>query len=143
MDDLTLLPPQNLEAEQQVLGAILIKNEEIRKLDIAQGDFYKPSHGKIFKATSILSDKQEPVDIVTVTNRLKVAGDLEAAGGTSYLTYLVALTPTAANIHYHARMIKDASQRRQLIRICQDVFQGINERSLKPCPFSAMRLRRS
>src|SRR5512140_3273702 len=98
--DLTLdkLPPQNIEAEQSVLGAILLDNNALYTAFelITQDDFYKDSNRKIFIAMTELLEKNEPIDIITLTDHLRNKGDLDVVGGSQYLTALVSAIPTSA-----------------------------------------------
>ena len=94
------LPPQNLEAEMSVLGGVLLENDALnRALEIlTPEDFYRESHRKIFEALIVLSEKNEPADLVTLTAILKSRDGLDDVGGSSYLATLVEYVPTAANI---------------------------------------------
>ena len=107
-ENLRKVPPQNLEAEASVLGGILLENDAInRVLEIlAPEDFYRESHRKVFRAMIELSDRNEPVDLITLSDHLKAKGDLEAVGGSAYLASLADLVPTAANIAYYARIVR-------------------------------------
>ena len=111
------LPPQNLEAEMSVLGGVLLENEALnRALEFLRTeDFYRESHRKIFNALIILGDKSEPADLVTLTAVLKDRGELEAVGGSTYLATLVDYVPTAANINYYCKLVKEKSVARKLI----------------------------
>ena len=111
------LPPQNLEAEQSVLGAILIENSAINKaLEILRPtDFYKESHRKIFSAMIDLSERNEGIDLVTLVEQLKLKDHLEAAGGSAYLTQIANFTPTSANVVYHSKIIHEKALLRDLI----------------------------
>lgn len=114
----TKLPPQNIEAEQSLLGALLIdKDAVIRIAEILQpNDFYRSeSHGQIFAAIKNLYDKRDPIDLVTLTAELKKQGTYDKVGGTSYLTTLVNTVPTAAHVENYARIIKAHSVKRSLI----------------------------
>src|SRR4030065_2279325 len=112
------LPPQNIEAEQSILGAILIDNEALPKaLEILDPeDFYKQSHRKIFNVMTGLFDKSEPIDLITLTDYLKKKDELEAVGGISYLSSLVNMVPTAANIKYHSKIVREKARIRGLLR---------------------------
>jgi len=105
------IPPQNIEAEISVLGAVLqdpaalLKAMEI----LGPGDFYKEAHRKIFSACVDLFERNEPVDLVTLANELMRRKHLEEVGGASGLSALVDAVPTAANVAYHARIVKDKS----------------------------------
>ncbi|MDA3902911.1 MAG: replicative DNA helicase [Desulfuromusa sp.] len=111
------LPPQNLEAEMSVLGGVLLENEALnRALEyLTTEDFYRESHRKIFKALIVLGDKSEPADLVTLTAVLNDRGELEAVGGSTYLATLVDYVPTAANINYYCKLVKEKAVARKLI----------------------------
>jgi replicative DNA helicase len=117
------LPPQNIEAEQSVLGGILIENEamnhmmEILKAD----DFYRDAHRKIFNALINLSEKDEPADLITLTNELRKMNQLDSIGGASYLASLIDSVPTAANIEYYAKIIKEKALLRNLIQTSTEI----------------------
>lgn len=117
------LPPQNLEAEMSVLGGVLLENEALhRALEMLRpDDFYRDSHGKIFAALITLSSRNEPADLVTLTSVLKEQGVLDEIGGSSYLATLVSYVPTAANISYYCRLVKEASVARELIRVATEI----------------------
>jgi replicative DNA helicase len=117
------LPPQALELEEAVLGALMIeKNALSVVLDIIKADyFYKDSHQLIFKAILGLFDKSEPVDILTITNQLRLDGTLEICGGPYYITQLTNRVASAANIEFHARIIQQKFIQRELIRIAGEV----------------------
>jgi len=97
------LPPQNLEAEQSVLGAILLDNAAMAKAMelLIEDDFYRTSHRKIYRAMLELSEVGEVIDQITLTERLKAQGVLETVGGSAYVAELVQIVPSAANIRYH------------------------------------------
>ncbi|MGD2269124.1 MAG: replicative DNA helicase [Desulfobacterales bacterium] len=111
------LPPQNVAAEESILSAILIDNNTL--LDIVEilspDDFYKSDHQKIFSAITELFSKNEPVDLVTLTNILKEKGQLETIGGAAYLSQLVDTVPLAVNAQHYARIVRDKSSLRKLI----------------------------
>lgn len=111
------LPPQNIEAEQAVLGGILLENESIYNvLEILESeDFYKDTHKMIFVSMKKLVDSNEPVDVITLTEQLKKSDELEGIGGASYVAYLSDCVPTAANIDYYAHIIKEKSVLRNII----------------------------
>jgi replicative DNA helicase len=117
------LPPQSLEGEMSVLGGVLLENEALnRALEILRPeDFYRDSHRKIFSSLIDLSEKNEPADLVTLTAALQQRGDLEAIGGSSYLATLVDYVPTAANIVYYCRLVKEKALSRQLIRVATEI----------------------
>lgn len=134
--DFTLdkLPPQNIEAEQSVLGSILLDDSalttalELLKYD----DFYKESHRKIFGAMADLFDKNEPIDLITLTDHLKRKNNFDAVGGTEYLTALVTIVPTSANIRYHSKIVREKALLRGLLRSAHDIAQTVYENNLDP-----------
>lgn len=113
------LPPQNIEAERSLLGAILIDKEAIIKIaEIVNPDsFYEPNHGIIYEACQKLFSNGRPIDVLTLTNELKKTDNLTRVGGSAYITELVSLVPTAANIEEYAHIIKENSLRRKLITL--------------------------
>jgi len=118
------LPPQNVEAEQSVLGGILIENDAINKVleILTPEDFYRDAHRRIYNALINLSARDEPADLITLTNELRNIDQLDAAGGASYITSLIDSVPTAANIEYYARIVKEKSILRQLIQTSTEII---------------------
>ncbi|HXF91783.1 MAG TPA: replicative DNA helicase [Nitrospiraceae bacterium] len=118
------LPPQNLEAEQSVLGAILLDNGALAKAMelLSEEDFYRTAHRKIYRAMLELSEIGEVIDHITLTERLKARGELEAVGGASYLAELVQAVPSAANIRYHCKIVRDKALLRGLISMSTEVI---------------------
>ena len=112
-----VLQEQNLEAEQSILGGILLENVAINPvLEIMAGsDFYSDAHRKIFAAILELSDRNQPIDLITLSNHLKDKKQLDAVGGAVYLSQLVDNVPSAANIAHYARIVKEKSVLRNLI----------------------------
>ncbi len=125
------LPPQNLEAEQSVLGAVLLDNQALLKcLDIiSENDFYRESHRKIFRVILDLFDRNEAIDLITVSEALTKKDELEAAGGAAYLAELAGTVPTAANVAYHSRILKEKSLLRALLRSSTDIASKVYEDS--------------
>ena len=117
------LPPQNIEAEQSILGGILIENDALNTVVefVEDGDFYREAHQKIFNCMIALSEKSEPLDLITLTNELKKKKELEEIGGASYLASLVESVPTAANIAYYAKIVKEKSILRKLISTATEI----------------------
>ena len=111
------LPPQSIDAEQSVLGALLIDRDAVIEVaDVLRPqDFYRQAHGTIFGAVLELYDKREPIDIVTVSEVLERNGALDQIGGSSYLTSLINLTPTAVNAVHYARIVERKAVLRNLI----------------------------
>lgn len=126
------LPPQNLEAEQSILGAILIDNDALPKaLEILDPeDFYKLSHRKIFYAMTELFDRNEAIDLITLTDFLRKKDELEAVGGISYLSSLVNMIPTAANIKYHSHIVRERALLRGLLRSATEIASKVYEDNL-------------
>ncbi len=118
------LPPQNVEAEQSVLGGILIENDAINKVleILTPEDFYRDAHRRIYNALINLSARDEPADLITLTNELRKIDQLDAAGGASYIASLIDSVPTAANIEYYARIVKEKSILRQLIQTSTEII---------------------
>jgi replicative DNA helicase len=118
------LPPQHLEAEQSVLGGILIENEAINRVTeiLDADDFYRDAHRKIFNALINLSERDEPADLITLTNELRKIDQLDSIGGASYLTSLIDSVPTAANIEYYAKIVKEKAILRKLIQTSTEII---------------------
>jgi replicative DNA helicase len=119
------IPPQNIEAEQAVLGAIFLEPSSLTLASeiLIPEDFYRAAHQKIFNAMLKLNDEGKAVDLITVTEELAAAKLLEDTGGVSYLSELAASVPTAANIEYYARIIEEKSLLRRLIRTATSIAQ--------------------
>ena len=117
------VPPQNIEAEQAVLGAMLIDKEAIAKATevLSADDFYREAHRVIFSAMLELYNKNEAVDMVTVTEILKRDNKLEDIGGIAYITSLANVVLTAANVKYHADIVAEKSVLRQLVRVSTEI----------------------
>lgn len=117
------VPPQNIEAEQAVLGAMLIDKEAIAKVSeiLTSTDFYREAHRVIFNAMLELYNKNEAVDMVTVTEILKRDNKLEDIGGIAYITSLANAVITAANIKFHADIVAEKSVLRQLVRVSTEI----------------------
>lgn len=118
------LPPQSLEAEVSVLGGVLLENEALsRVLEVVnEGDFYREAHRQIFSALLHLYERNEPADLITLSEVLKKRDALEKVGGIEYLNFLVNSVPTAANIAYYAKIIKEKSILRKLINRATEII---------------------
>jgi replicative DNA helicase len=127
------VPPQNLEAEQGVLGSMLLDRDAIaRALDgLRPDDFYRDAHRVIFSAMLDLFERGEPVDLITVTNRLSGLGKLDDVGGATYLASLPNVVPTAANVDYYAGIVLEKSMLRALItagtHIASMGYEGVDD----------------
>jgi len=117
------LPPQNLEAEQSVLGCLLIDKEALTKVaDILRPeDFYKENHGLILEAMYELYEKREPIDLLSLSNRLRDKNQLEQVGGQSYLASLTNAVPTASNVAFYAQIVQKKATLRRLITAASDI----------------------
>ncbi|MCL4366601.1 replicative DNA helicase [Patescibacteria group bacterium] len=127
------LPPQNIEAEQSLLGSLLIDKDSVVKIaEVLSADhFYRTEqHGRIYSAIIDLFEKREPIDLVTVTDRLRQTDSLDMVGGSAYLTTLVNTVPTAAHIEHYARIIKEEAIRRSLIRRATELIDSAFDESV-------------
>ena len=117
------VPPQNIEAEQSVLGAMLLDKEAIARATeiLTADDFYREAHRVVFSAMLELYNKNEAVDMVTLTDILRRDGKLEDVGGIAYVTALANAVPTAANIKFHADIVAEKSVLRQLVRVSTEI----------------------
>nr|WP_078878723.1 replicative DNA helicase [Streptomyces sp. NRRL B-24720] len=117
-DRLDRMPPQDMDAEASVLGGMMLHRDAITEVvEIVEGaDFYKPAHELVFSAITDLFSKGDPVDPITVTNRLRERGELDRAGGINAAFTLVQGTPTAANAGYYADIVRQKSILRGLVR---------------------------
>ena len=117
------LQPQSIEAERSVIGALLISSDSWDGVAevVAASDFYRPEHRAIFRQIALLVDRGEPVDVVTVSDRLLATGELDAAGGHTYLAELAEQTPTASNVRAYGKAVRERPVLRQLINAAQDI----------------------
>lgn len=117
------IPPQNLEAEQAVLGAVLLQAEAlITAMERVQNeDFYSVAHQQIFAAMVELGENNEPIDLITLTAYLQDRQELENIGGVSYLARLASSVPTAANVDYYAQIVEEKAMLRRLIRTATEI----------------------
>lgn len=123
------VPPQSIEAESSVLGAMLFDVEALLKgMQILSADFfYDNKHRKIFEAMNSMFQKNRPIDLVTLSEEMRHHGQLENAGGVSYLTQLTAQVPTAANVEHYARIVRDKALTRGLISNATQIVQRCYE----------------
>jgi len=117
------VPPQVLEFEEAVLGALMLEKDAVHTvIDILKPDsFYNDAHGKIFKAILSLSLEHKPIDIHTVTQQLKINGEIELVGGSFYLAQLTNKVASTAHLEYHARIIAQKYIQRELIRVGSNI----------------------
>ena len=128
------IPPHNTEAERSVLGAILLNNEAIHRvleLGIEARDFYRESHQKVFEAALALSERGDPVDLVTMTSFLRDPGSFDQVGGSATLTSLFDDSFAVGNVMYYARIVRDKALLRRMIQttseIASEAFDGVED----------------
>jgi replicative DNA helicase len=119
------LPPQNLEAEASVLGSLMLdKDAIIRVADIVRvGDFYKDDHNAIYEAMLALYEEREPIDVLSLANRLEEKGELERVGGSAYLASLVNSVPSASNVAHYAKVVQKKALLRRLIAAASEIVE--------------------
>lgn len=132
-NDIRKVPPQNLEAERAVLGAVLVDNEVIfGVMELLEPSlFYQPSHQLIFSTMLELSERGQPIDIVTLSDRLRSSGNFDKAGGPDYIASLADEVPTSAGVNHYARIVREKAVLRRLIEtatgIVQDCFDAAGD----------------
>lgn len=111
------VPPHNLEAEQALLGSMFLSKDAVENtlVTVRAEDFYRPAHATIFRAVEYLNNRNVPIDQVSVADRLEAAGELDKAGGKTYLLDVTGVVPTAANAPHYAEIVRRMSMLRQLI----------------------------
>lgn len=119
------LPPQNIEAEQSVLGCLMLDKDAVVKIIdvLSPGDFYRQVHNIIFSAMFDLYEKGEPIDLLSLANRLEELRQLEEIGGPAYLTTLVNTVPTAAHVLHYAKIVHHKKVLRDLIEAAEHITQ--------------------
>jgi len=122
-DNLDRLPPQNIEAEQSLLGAIILDPSILREVELEPEDFYKGGHVKIFKAILDMAAIKEPIDLITLSEHLRSCGAIEDIGGASYLSQLLNLAGISSNHKAYAGIIKDKATRRKYILSAYDIIR--------------------
>jgi len=123
------IPPQNIDAEMSVLGSLMLDKDGMYKVVdvLSPQGFYRDQHYIIFASMLELFEAREPIDVLSVSNRMREKGTLEHAGGVSYLTTLVNSVPTASNIVYYA----DIMQKKYILRSLIGVSHEINQLGYK------------
>jgi replicative DNA helicase len=119
------IPPQNLEAEQSVLGSLLLDQNAIIKIGdiLLPEDFYKETHKVIYQAMLGLFDKREPIDLLALSNKLQESNQLEIVGGNTYLADLTNAVPSAANVIHYAQIVRKKSILRNLLYVSHEITQ--------------------
>ncbi len=127
------LPPQNVEAEQSILGAVLLENDALLKaLEIlTPEDFYRESHRRLFNVMIELFEKNEAIDLITVADALKRRSELDDVGGVTYLSSLASQIPTAANVRYHSKIVKEKALLRGLLRSATEIAAKVYESTME------------
>lgn len=130
VEELRKIPPQQIEAEQSLLGGILIDNEVLpAALEILRGDeFYRDAHRTIFSAIQDLFERNEPIDLVTLVDLLSEQNKLESVGGATYLASLVEMVPTSTNVAAYAKIVSEKAILRRLIQGANEVLSWCYER---------------
>ncbi|MEP0203724.1 MAG: replicative DNA helicase [Halioglobus sp.] len=120
------MQPHSIEAEQSVLGGLLLSAEAWDSVaeTVAPSDFYRPDHRLIFKQIAKLAEAAEPVDVITVADKLEASGELDAAGGLNYLAELAKNTPSASNIRAYGQVVNERASLRKLIEAAQDIAES-------------------
>lgn len=120
------MSPHSPEAEQSVLGGLLLSADgwDAVAEAVSANDFYRPSHRLIFRQIAILAEAGNPVDVITVADKLTANGELDAAGGLAYLAELAGNTPSASNIRAYAQVVRERSSLRSLIEVAQDIAES-------------------
>ena len=116
-------PPQNIEAEQSLLGCLMLDKNAIIKVSdfVGAEDFYKNIHKEIFQSMMELFMKMEPIDIISVSTKLREKGQLDGVGGSAYLTSLINLVPTATHVANYAKIVREKKVLRDLISVSQEI----------------------
>ena len=140
MAEKTNVMPNNLDAEQALLGCMLIDNEILAEVldGLKKEDFYQESHQYIISAIKMNFTERKPLDIITLSDRLESDGNLEKAGGISYITELAQITPSAANYKYYLEIVKRDSVNRSLIRAAREIaeFSQKSDNSVESIQFA-------
>jgi replicative DNA helicase len=125
-----ITPPQNLEAEESVLGAMLLSPTAVGTVSeiLDASDFYRESHARVYRGALALWAKGEPVDAITLANELDERGELEAIGGQGRVAELAALVPSTSNVEHYARIVKEMATLRGLVRAGQEIAKLGQER---------------
>ncbi|MFM5598922.1 replicative DNA helicase [Aeromonas veronii] len=121
------VPPHSFEAEQSLLGGILLRNDKFGELTVCEGDFYARPHRLIFSAMAELYFSHQPVDLLVLQERLESRGQLTEVGGMAYLVEITKNTPSAANVSIYNQIVRDYSHRRFAIAKLQDGLEAMTQ----------------
>ncbi|MEN8904666.1 MAG: replicative DNA helicase [Clostridiales bacterium] len=124
INSITKVPPHSIEAEQSVLGSMILEKEVISLVieKLKKDDFYRNDHKEIYEAIIELFDKGEPVDLITITDSLKKRGTLDSIGGIDYVTDIITAVPTTESSRHYAKIIEEKSILRKLIKISSEIM---------------------
>lgn len=124
MEDISRIPPHSVESEQSILGSIILDKDAIITVaeTINPSDFYKEAHKIIYESMLKLNSNNEPIDLITLIEKLRKEGHLDNIGGISYLTSLSTIVPTTSNVKYYANIVKEKSVMRQLIKASNEII---------------------
>jgi len=119
------VPPQNIEAEKSVLGALMLDKDAIINVAnlIHVGDFYRDDHNLVFEAMIDLYEQREPIDVLSLSNRLEEKNQLDKIGGSSYLTSLVSTVPSSSNVVHYAKVVQKKSMLRKLLGVAAEITE--------------------
>ncbi|MCB1731954.1 MAG: replicative DNA helicase, partial [Halieaceae bacterium] len=129
------MQPHSIEAEQSVLGGLLLSADgwDAVAEAVTDSDFYRPDHRLIFRQIARLAEAAEPVDVITVADKLEARGELATAGGLPYLAELAQNTPSASNIRAYAQVVSERASLRKLIEAAQEIADsGFNPEGRTP-----------
>ena len=132
----TQVPPQNLEAEESVLGALMVSqaafNPVMIDVKLDAQDFYRERHRLIFKAIRTLDERHEPIDALTVSELLRQHGELEEAGGEDSVSHLASTVPAPGNAGHYARIVQKNALLRRLLDASRTIQQSVHGREAEP-----------
>src|SRR5947208_1826554 len=135
-DAQTQIPPQNLEAEESVLGAMMVSERAVDMVIIderlADEDFYRERHRIVYKAIKSLNGRGEPVDALTVTEHLTQTGELAEAGGRDAVVQLASTTPAPLNAGHYARIVRQNALLRRLLEAARKIESSVHTREAEP-----------
>src|SRR3990167_4384635 len=119
------IPPHNIEAEQSVLGSLMLDKDAIIKIAdlLKAGDFYKDDHNLIYEMMLELYEDREPIDVLSLSNKLEEKGKLDQIGGSSYLASLVNSVPSASNVTHYAKVVQKKATLRRLIATATKIVE--------------------
>ncbi|HET6718379.1 MAG TPA: DnaB-like helicase N-terminal domain-containing protein, partial [Rhodocyclaceae bacterium] len=120
------VPPHSIEAEQSVLGGLLLDNNAWDKIGdvVSESDFYRDEHRRIFRAIQKLMERSKPADVITVSEALENAGDKDSTGGLAYVSELASNVPGASNIRRYAEIVRERAVLRQLVTAGDEISES-------------------